>query len=344
MPFQATPLIVLALAGAPFVLAARQDTQAPKMCEEVYKDIRVFKGVPASDLIPAMEFMSASMKVKCNYCHEANDFAAETPGKATGRDMVLLQRNINEKFFDGRLSVTCMTCHNGKEHPDVNPVPDGTNLRHPRYQTDIEPKEFFSKHLAAIGKEPESVVRKGTLTMPAEKEGESMTMPTELTQAPGGKFRMTGFGTIGSNGKQVWRDGEILIEEPAAIFGRMGRSWRGDKAFTGIDQTRVSGHYPATGSEGELIVVRGMRTETGSTEDLYFDSTTNLLTRYVNMTRSTLGTVVSTYEYLDYADFNGTKMPKTIVITFAGGEKWKIEFTSTTVGGKVDDSMFEPKK
>ena len=155
---------------------------------------------------------------------------------------------------------------------------------------------------------------------------------------------MTGFGTIGSNGKQVWRDGEILIEEPAAIFGRMGRSWRGDKAFTGIDQTRVSGHYPATGSEGELIVVRGMRTETGSTEDLYFDSTTNLLTRYVNMTRSTLGTVVSTYEYLDYADFNGTKMPKTIVITFAGGEKWKIEFTSTTVGGKVDDSMFEPKK
>ena len=58
-----TSLTLVVFAVAPYaVLLAKQDPPKEPMCEDIYTNIKVFKGVPAKDLIPAMEFMSASMK------------------------------------------------------------------------------------------------------------------------------------------------------------------------------------------------------------------------------------------------------------------------------------------
>ena len=47
-------LALFALATTPFLIALARQTpsQQPPTCEQVFKNIQVFKGVPASDLIP----------------------------------------------------------------------------------------------------------------------------------------------------------------------------------------------------------------------------------------------------------------------------------------------------
>src|SRR5690349_21391310 len=44
-------------------------TDDDKPSEEVYKNIQVLKGTPASELMSLMHFMRASLNVKCNFCH-----------------------------------------------------------------------------------------------------------------------------------------------------------------------------------------------------------------------------------------------------------------------------------
>lgn len=342
MPFHRSPLVALALAGIPFALASQQTPQTEPTCEQVFKNIKSFKGVPAKDLIPAMEFMSASLKVKCTFCHEKDDYAAETQGKETGRDMITLQRDINSKYFNNRLSVTCMSCHYGREHPLTMPLPEGTSMRHARMTNAPKPEELFKKHIAAVGPEPISVIRVGTVTTPSEEgESKSTVVAGELVQASGGRFVMTsGKEKFGSDGKSVWRGGFTLGDEPAAIFGRMGRAWRGQNAFDGLERVSVSGKE--TVGKATAIVVRGSRTSTGATEELYFDEKSGLLTRFVNSTRSSLGSVVTVYDYANYKAVKGVKVPMKVTVTFAGDEQWIMAFKTASVGDKVDEKLFLP--
>jgi hypothetical protein len=38
-----------------------------KTTEQVYKNIKVLKGIPAEQLIPAMQFVTASLGVQCDF-------------------------------------------------------------------------------------------------------------------------------------------------------------------------------------------------------------------------------------------------------------------------------------
>ena len=81
-------LLVSGLASLVYA-SAQQPAQGPTS-EQVFKNITVFKGVPADDLIPAMEFMAASLHSECDDCHNPQDFSAETRGKEIGRKMILM--------------------------------------------------------------------------------------------------------------------------------------------------------------------------------------------------------------------------------------------------------------
>lgn len=330
-------LFLLPIASVPFLLTAQEAKPAEPTAEQVFKDIQVFKGVPAKDLIPAMEFMSASLKKPCTYCHEKDDFSAETEGKEVGRKMVLLQRDINEKWFNGRLSVTCQSCHDGEEHPSTVPLPTTMRLRHQRYQTDKKPEDFFTKHVQSVGTEPSQIKLTGKVTMPSEDHRSTTEADTELIQAKGGKFRMKDNVVFGSDGKTVWRDKYPMSDEPAAIFSRMGRDWRGDDAFAGLDQPFISGKEKI--GDHEAIVVRGKRAN-GSTEELYFDSESGLLVRMLNITPSTIGSVVSVYNYGDYKEVEGVKVPMTLEMIFPDGSTYTYKFTKAETSKTVDDSLF----
>lgn len=331
-------VVLYCLAALPGAYAFLQQDKPPK-AEDVFAKIEVFKGLPASEIIPVMEFMCASMKYSCNDCHKKDDYAAETQAKAVTRKMVLLQRDINQRHFDGKLEVTCMTCHNGKEHPVAMPLPGDARLRHGDLEPMPEIEKLFSKHIAAMGNAKGMIVRTGTLTAPNDETHKVETLPCEFTQAEGGKFRIvSGKREIISNGKQISYDGVLMSDEPAAFFGRIGRAWRGADAFDGLTDSLVAGKN-SIGSNA-VVVVRGNRISTKSYEDIWFN-TTGSIARLVNIRPTQIGTVVSSIDYSNYKTVGSVRVPMNVVVTLADGNVWKMSFTSAKAIQKVDETLFK---
>jgi photosynthetic reaction center cytochrome c subunit len=55
-------------------------------------------------------------------CHVRGDFAIdEKPEKEMARKMIVMTREINANFPDGKQHVTCFTCHRGDHHPKMEP-------------------------------------------------------------------------------------------------------------------------------------------------------------------------------------------------------------------------------
>ncbi len=96
--------------------------QPPKMAEEVFKNIQIFKGMPAPQLMVAMRSFTHSLGVKCDFCHVMGAFEKDDkPEKKTARKMILMARQINTDNFGGHMRVTCWTCHRGATGPESAP-------------------------------------------------------------------------------------------------------------------------------------------------------------------------------------------------------------------------------
>lgn len=333
--------LALPFCALPFaMLSAQQAGQQEPKCEDVFKNIKVFRGVPADDLIPAMEFMSAAMNYKCTDCHDPNDYAKDVKQKEESRKMVLLQRDINNRHFNGRLEVTCFSCHHGKDHPEGTPIPAGVSLKHEWEDGLPSVDEIFAKAQTAMGGKWVNTVRTGTLTAPNDVSHKPETKPLEFIQAAGGKFRIiSGDRKIVSNGTASWYGEGQLGMEPAAIFWRIGRAWHGPSAFTGLSRSQVTGVDKVGGSK--TIVVRGIRATTSANEELHFDAKTNELVRLVNLRASTIGTVVSSIDYSNYKVLNGAKVPMKVVFTFADNSKWTMDFKTLKTVANPDRKLFE---
>lgn len=108
----------------------------PKQQDPVYKNLKVLpKNISKDDLGKVMDGFKTSLGVKCGYCHAPSevekgklDFSSDAkPEKDMARMMMKMTANINKKFFhikdaknpNALLPVTCITCHNGKQHPET---------------------------------------------------------------------------------------------------------------------------------------------------------------------------------------------------------------------------------
>jgi hypothetical protein len=108
------------------------------------------KDISKDGLDSVMHHFTASLGVKCNYCHVSNqetrkmDFAKDDkPEKQIARKMMLMTIDINKNHFEqiaetmdsGKMAlptdtssvsymlkyVTCYTCHHGDAHPENKP-------------------------------------------------------------------------------------------------------------------------------------------------------------------------------------------------------------------------------
>jgi len=62
--------------------------------------------------------------VQCIYCHVQGNFASdENPKKEAARQMIRMSQAINANFPDGKMRVTCYTCHRGEAEPKTAPEP-----------------------------------------------------------------------------------------------------------------------------------------------------------------------------------------------------------------------------
>ena len=59
----------------------------------------------------------------CNFCHEADRSLDTKPTKVKARQMIEMVADINAKFGDGKVHVTCWTCHLGSTLPEIARIP-----------------------------------------------------------------------------------------------------------------------------------------------------------------------------------------------------------------------------
>jgi len=60
----------------------------------------------------------------CNFCHEMDRSLDTKPTKVKAREMIEIVNDINAKFGDGKVHVTCWTCHQGSTKPQISrPIP-----------------------------------------------------------------------------------------------------------------------------------------------------------------------------------------------------------------------------
>ncbi len=125
-----TILFTLAFAGMVALSLAFTGKEDP-----LYKNLKVLpKNINKEQLDSVMHHFTASLNVKCNYCHVRNeetkkmDFASDdNKHKLVARDMIKMMHKINDKYFDvtgskkdrlnTQLMVTCYTCHHGATDP-----------------------------------------------------------------------------------------------------------------------------------------------------------------------------------------------------------------------------------
>src|SRR5215831_4372604 len=148
-------IAVLALTGA-----VSAQTPEVKTAEQQYKNITALKDTPADQLGPAMQFISASLGVNCEFCHVQGKFEADDKNaKKTAREMIAMQNMINKTSFRGRLQVTCNSCHRGSTRPvAVPPVLDSDAAPAPAPMTppaaggaQVTADQILDKYIAAAG-------------------------------------------------------------------------------------------------------------------------------------------------------------------------------------------------
>lgn len=74
-------------------------------------------------VMEAMHAFRVALGVRCDFCHVQGDFAADDkPHKEIARKMLTMTHEINTHFPDGKMHVTCYTCHRGAEEPATKPA------------------------------------------------------------------------------------------------------------------------------------------------------------------------------------------------------------------------------
>jgi hypothetical protein len=95
------------------------DADKNRPAEQVFKNIQVFKGVPAGRIANAMAGISTSLGSRCNYCHVDDDYASDAKdAKKTAREMIKMRGGIADRFSLST-SFGCFTCHHGHQTPEI---------------------------------------------------------------------------------------------------------------------------------------------------------------------------------------------------------------------------------
>src|SRR5262249_13828061 len=175
----AIPALAIGSSGARAQSLTSSTAAAPKLAEDQFKNIKVLKGVPADQIIPAMQFITASLGVECEYCHVEHAFEKDDKKpKRIARDMIAMMMAINKDNFQGHREITCYSCHRGSTGPvgtplisseEAKPAQRAMAAKSDDATAPMPPADqVFEKYLAAVGgsaslQKITSRVEKGTI-------------------------------------------------------------------------------------------------------------------------------------------------------------------------------------
>jgi outer membrane lipoprotein-sorting protein len=341
---------------AVLTLAWCAQAQDAKTAEQVYKNIVELKGTPADQVGPAMQFISASLGVNCEFCHVQGKFEADDKGaKKTAREMIAMQNMINKNSFRGRLQVTCNTCHRGSARPvavppvqesDAMPQPMAAGMgAPPAGGAQVTTDQVIEKYVAAVGgadaiKKITSREMKGTITAMGSQSSIDV-----LTKAPNKRITISHTGNGESytafDGKEGW-------------MGSSGRPARTmsppESAASSIDAEfylplRLKEMFPQL-RRGRPETVNGVECEVlnGSapgmpTARFYFARNTGLLMRQLRLAETSLGRIPTQIDYADFKSFDGVMIPLRWTLSRPNG-RFTIQVNEVKINAAIDDAKF----
>jgi photosynthetic reaction center cytochrome c subunit len=349
--FAALAVAMLCVAAAsPAAFAQGGGAAAGKNAEEVFKNIQVLKGVPAEQLVPTMQFIAASLGQQCTFCHvEARD-KDDKETKQTARKMIQMVMAINKDNFNGRVQVTCNTCHRGAQDPVGVPVISdaGPAAEAPRAAGGAEQRptadQLFDKYLQAVGgadalAKVSSRVGKGAITGPDGKStpidvyAKGSDAHVMVTHTANGD-RSTGYnGTTGwtVNNAGAPRDMAAMDLDGAKLEDDLYLAAHAKQTYT---QWRV-GRSDKVGDR-DAYVLNG--TAAGHQPvRLYLDQQSGLLLRAMHFVETQVGRLPAQVDFADYRELNGVKVPYRIILGRTNGRS-TIQFDQVQQNGAVDDS------
>lgn len=345
--------------------AQSQSGAAPKKAEDQFKNIQVLKGIPADQLFPTMQFITASLGVECEFCHVKDAFEKDDKKpKQTARKMMEMMFAINKDNFSGNREVTCNSCHRGSAHPMAIPAVMTEDSKQvagaPHAPETVKPAEVGSapskedgptadqlidKYIQALGgseavNKVTSRVMKGTIdfgghSLPIEVYAKEPEKRISFTHMPDGDS-VTAYngqeGWLGNPGRPA-RDMHGSDIDAAAMDADLHLATHLKKMF---DQTQVRGKEQV--GDRPAYVVSGRR-EGKTPTQLYFDADSGLLLRLVRYGDTALGWMPTQIDYSDYRELNGVKVPYSWTLARPNG-RFTIQVTEMKQNVPVDDAKF----
>jgi outer membrane lipoprotein-sorting protein len=345
------------IAAFAFAALAYAQTAEVKTAGQAYKNVIEMKDTPADQLGPAMQFISASLGVNCEFCHVQGKFEADDKGaKKTAREMIAMQNMINKNAFRGRLQVTCNSCHRGAQRPvAIPPVIESDAMPQPMTGTmgappaggapQVTADQILEKYVSAMGgadamKKVTSRAMKGVITAMG-----STTPIDVLTKAPNMRVTIShsanGDSYTAFDGKEGWMGNA----------GRPARSMsQAESAASAIDSEfylalRLKEMYPQL-RRGRPEAINGVECEVlnGTAPDkpaarFYFAKNTGLLVRQVRFADTPLGRNPTQIDYSDYKSLDGVMVPLKWTLSRPNG-RFTIQVNDVKINAAIDDAKF----
>ena len=339
---------------------------AAQTAEEVFKNVQVLKGIPVNEFMGTMGVFSAALGMSCEDCHAANDskwenYALDTSErKRTARRMVAMMFGINKAYFGGRQVVTCYSCHRGGDKPKatvslgalygapisededdiVQPAPDAPSV-----------DQLFDKYVRALGGAERltkitSFVAKGTSSGYGP---ESDKRPIEI-YAKSQRQRAIVIHTANGDNTTIYDGAGGWIAaplRPVPVVALTGGELEGARldaelAFPArikesLGRWRVG--RPVTVADHKMQVVQGTSASGASIATFYFDMESGLLVRLVRYANSPVGRIPTQYDFADFRDVAGVKMPFRWTLTWLDGRE-NVELTEVRPNIAIDPARF----
>ena len=318
-----------------------------------FKNIQIFKTLPATQIDPTMAFISGSLGVRCNYCHASNGFDKDDKQtKLTARGMIQMVFDLNRGSFNGQGAVTCYTCHRGKPTPVSVPAV-GQNLwaaSSPSPAPEAPPtvKQILDRYVQAVGG-ADALMKITSRTVKGSRIGaDGVLVPEEVYQkAPDKLLTVTSYPNVvfsnGYNGTVGWghssRDGATPL--PDQLLAQLKR----DAVF--YKELKTQEIYPsltllgkASVRDADAYVIQATPAD-GPAEKLFFDVRTGLLVRRYTESDTPVGKLPLQVDYEDFREVDGIKQPFLIHWSFPG-RVWGRKIDEIKQNVPLDDAKFNP--
>lgn len=326
-------LLCLPREGAPQSPPAED---GPLKAEQFYKNVQVFTGMPAEQVMPAMYFFSSALGVDCGYCHKGEDRISDVPMKTIARRMVQMTAAINNSAFNGGASVTCQTCHRGSAHPPaVLPADDTAHFPRtalmPTHGTQVgpmpSPADLLARYTAALGGAKLSVLATMTATGTAT-DIDGQAVPLEVLVRPQSRLvlrkRPQNPIPVSYSGKTGWLVDyanhlrPMRLDEVEAAALEDG-AFLPDRLPAVLTDQRVAGLEMLGGRE---VYVLSARTAYLPVVRLAFDKETGLLRRLEYYTEAGVGRFPVQLDVEQYSTVEGARLPTRWVVTEIRRRRW----------------------